>query len=160
MTWLTAFSRIVNQGIEHLLFLLGFAMAFVVALQVFFRYVLNASLFWSEELARHLLIWLTFLGASAAYYRGKHPGIDTLVNRLPPAWRWRTAVLGHCIALGFFSVMVWYGFRFAWFVRLQETPSLHLPKWLVFGAVPLGGLVLMFHAVTFLIQTLQQRHDR
>ena len=66
----------INQSIEYLLFGLGFGMAMLVAVQVFFRYVLNQSLFWSEELARYLLIWLTFLGASCAYYRHAHPGVD------------------------------------------------------------------------------------
>ncbi|HTU02099.1 MAG TPA: TRAP transporter small permease subunit, partial [Candidatus Sulfotelmatobacter sp.] len=36
----------------------------VVGLQIFARYALNHSLFWSEELARYLFIYLVFLGAA------------------------------------------------------------------------------------------------
>jgi hypothetical protein len=63
----------INSWIEYLLFGLGFTMTVVVAVQVFFRYVLNQSLFWSEELARYLLVWLSFLGASVAYRDNHRP---------------------------------------------------------------------------------------
>ncbi len=49
-----------NRYTEGFLLLLGLTMAAVVILQVFCRYILNYSLFWSEELARFLLVWLTF----------------------------------------------------------------------------------------------------
>ena len=66
----------INQAVEYLLFTMGLGMALLVAVQVFFRYALNHSIFWSEELARFLLIWLTFLGASVVYYRGVHASVD------------------------------------------------------------------------------------
>ena len=69
------FSRRTNTVIEQSLLGLGILMIGVVAAQVFFRYVLNHSLFWSEELARYILVWLTFLGASVAYRRGVHPRV-------------------------------------------------------------------------------------
>ncbi len=78
-------SFLINQWIEYLLFGMGFTMALIVAVQVFCRYVLNQSLFWSEELARFLLVWLTFLGASCAYYRKVNPGVDFLYAKMP--WR-------------------------------------------------------------------------
>ena len=75
-------SRTINRWIEYLLFGLGFSMALVVALQVFFRYVLNHSLFWSEELARFLLIWIGVLGAAYAFRTGVHLGLDVLPKKL------------------------------------------------------------------------------
>ena len=51
MSVLEKLSFTLNSWIEYLLFGLGFTMTVVVAVQVFFRYVLNQSLFWSEELA-------------------------------------------------------------------------------------------------------------
>ena len=40
------------------------AMTLILAVQVFMRYVMGASLSWSEELARYLFIWLIYLGIS------------------------------------------------------------------------------------------------
>ena len=38
-------------------------MVFCLGSQVFFRFVLNASLTWSEELSRFAFIWLVYMGA-------------------------------------------------------------------------------------------------
>ncbi len=153
---LETLSRAVNSKVEIMLFVLGFSMAFIVALQVFFRYVLNQSLFWSEELARYLLVWLTFLGASVAYRRKVHPGIDMLSARLSPWWQKLFAVIVHLVSLGLFGVMIVYGYQFAHFVRLQISPALYIPKWIIFSIIPISGALLALHALNFLFLNFQR----
>ena len=159
MRALERLSRSLNHWIEYLLFGLGISMAFIVATQVFFRYALNQSLFWSEELARFLLVWLTFLGATVAYRRKVHPGIDVLVARMQPPLQKASILLTHLASMGLFAVMVIYGFQFAYFVRLQISPALYLPKWIILSIIPVSGLILMVHGITFLLEALK-RGDR
>ena len=125
-------------------------MAAVIALQVFFRYGLNDSLFWSEELGRILLVWLTFIGASVAYRRGAHIGVDAITSRLPGRAQ-RVAVLaGHVVCLCFFAVMAVFGWRYMQLVAFQTTAALGWPvRWAV-AAVPLSGAVMTLHALAFL----------
>ena len=150
-----------NRWTEFALFGLGLGMAVIVAVQVFFRYVLNYSLFWSEELARYILVWLTFLGTSAAYYRHAHPGVDILYSRLPSSGKRVLSVIIDIISIGFFCIMVYFGCRFAYDIRLQISPALSLPKWIVFSVIPLSGMILVFHALTFLLRDLTGgHHDR
>ena len=146
----------INQGVEYLLFGLGFTMAGIVAVQVFSRYMLNRSLFWSEELARFLLVWLTFLGASVAYYRKANPGIDVLYSRMGPALQRAAALLIHVVSIGLFAVMIYYGWQFAYFVRLQISPALNLPKWIVMSIIPASGSILLVHAVGFFLEELKR----
>lgn len=148
-----------NQWVEHLLFGLGFSMAALVALQVFCRYVLNESLFWSEELSRFFLVWLTFLGASSAYYRKVHPGVDFLYEKMPTALQKSSIILTRVISIALFLVMIIYGYQFAYFVRLQISPALQIPKWIVLSIIPISGSILLFHAFTFLITELQGESD-
>lgn len=154
MDALEGVSRALDGWAERVLVVLGVAMAGIVAAQVFFRYALNSSLFWSEELARYLLVWLTFLGATVAYRRGANPGIDALSARLRGLPRRLAAVAVHLASLGLFAVMLVHGFQFAHFVRLQISPALHLPKWVPHAVVPLSGAVLMVHALAFLVREL------
>lgn len=154
---LNRLSSSVNQAVEYLLFVLGFSMALVVALQVFFRYVLNNSLFWSEELARFLLVWLTFLGASAAYRRGVHPGIDVFFSRMPTVMQRISMILVHLSSLFLFGVMIFFGCRFAWFVRSQISPALHMPKWIIMSIIPASGTLLAIHGLVFLLGILGEK---
>ena len=157
MVSIAAFSRRVNAGVERLVAAMGMAMVLIVGAQVFFRYGLNHSLFWSEELARFLLIWLTFLGASTAYYHWSHPGVDALFSRLGPRGQRISAWMVHGAALVLFGVMLVYGIQFAWFVRLQITPALGWPKWIPMGVVPLSSLVFILHCLGFMARELTRR---
>ena len=148
--YLESSSLAINRWVEYLLFGFGFSMALIVAAQVFFRYGLNESLFWSEELARYLMVWLTFLGASVAYRRKVHPSIDVVYTRLPQALRQYFTMVVYAISLFLFAVMIVYGIRFAYFVRLQITPALYLPKWIVFSIIPISGIILSLHALAFI----------
>lgn len=139
-----------NKYSESSLLVLGLTMTVIVIVQVFYRYILNHSLFWSEELARTLLVWLTFIGASVAYHRCIHPGIDIFYRRFSRRMK-RYARMGvHVASLAFFLLMIWYGSQFAYFVRLQTTPALSRPKWVIFLVIPISGFILALHALASL----------
>ncbi|MEK7220023.1 MAG: TRAP transporter small permease subunit, partial [candidate division NC10 bacterium] len=56
------------------------AMTLLVGVQIAGRFVFSYSIFWSDELTRFLLIWISFLGMRVGVRRGAHPGIDSLVR--------------------------------------------------------------------------------
>lgn len=147
MKRLIVLSRCLNNYIQSLISIMGIIMTMVVASQVFSRYVLNHSLFWSEELARIILIWLTFFGSTVAYYHGLHPGVDTVFRRLPGNFKQVVELISHLAGMVLFTVMVVWGAKFAWFVRLQITPALNLPKWFVMAVVPVCGIIFLIHAL-------------
>lgn len=94
-----------NYGVEDwvglgLLWVLGI----LVFTQFFSRYVLNDSVAWTEEVARYLLIILTFIGSAGAVRRGKHIRVEALEMALPPRGRrvlWAVQDLGRLAFWGF-----------------------------------------------------------
>ena len=81
------------------------AMVVVILLQVTFRYALNLSLAWTEEVGRYLFVWICLFGASLAYRYGQHSGYETLVAALPAAaGRWVTRGVDVLVAV--FSVVL------------------------------------------------------
>ena len=54
-----------------------------IALQIFFRYVLNDALPWPEELARVMMIYIMALMTPSAYRWGGFVSIKMLMDALP-----------------------------------------------------------------------------
>ena len=55
----------IDEYLEEVLLVAALAaMALIMGVQVFCRYVLGASLSWSEELTRYIFIWAGFLSVS------------------------------------------------------------------------------------------------
>ncbi len=131
-------------------------MAILVAVQVFCRYILNSSLFWSEELARYMLVWLSFFGATVAYYRNLHPGVDALTSRLSVSRQRISQLLVYITTMGLALIMVISGTQFAWFVRMQISPALSIQKWIILIVIPLSGAILFVYALAFFLKTLHQ----
>ncbi|MES2717181.1 MAG: TRAP transporter small permease [Pseudomonadota bacterium] len=84
--------------------LLGAACLVVMVVLVFgnvvLRYAFNAGITISEELARWLFVWLTFLGAVAALVEHGHLGTDLLVSRLGRRARRVVLVIAQLAMLG------------------------------------------------------------
>lgn len=72
-------ARSVLESIGNILWVI---FVVVTAAQVFFRYVLNAPLDWTEELARFTLVWFTFLGGLLLAIEDDHIRVGFLRERL------------------------------------------------------------------------------
>lgn len=152
--YITTISNTLDTLCRWLLCICGAAMAIITASQVFFRYVLNNSLFWSEELGRVLLIQLTFLGAAVALKAHAHIGLDFVVRGLSEKNRKYAAILVQLLSSVFFVVMMWYGFQFAFFLKSQSTATLGISRMIPFLAIPLSGAIMLVHSLACIFEIL------
>ena len=77
--------------------------------QVFFRYVLNSSLQWSEEASIWAMIWMVFIGSVVVVRRWEHIYIPTAVKLLPIKIRSLVIIFTKILVLIFLCVLCWYG---------------------------------------------------
>lgn len=75
--------RLAERAIDATAIVVFSGVFLCVLAQVVFRYVFNAPLTWSEELARYLFIWCAFLGWIIASRRRSHLAMTFVVERLP-----------------------------------------------------------------------------
>jgi len=143
---LDALSHGANRLVEWIMALLLAAMTLLVGVQIAGRFVFEYSIFWSDELARFLLIWISFLGMSVGVRRGAHPGIDSLVRALPPRSARVVLWLALILSLLFFAVMVVYGGVLVLRTWPQRSVALELRMGIPYLAVPVSGLLMFLHA--------------
>lgn len=79
----------------------------VVAGSVICRHLLDAPLVWSDDVARTLLLAVTFFGAAAALAHGDNAGVTFFVDRLSPRRRQQTDSLVAVIILVVATALCW-----------------------------------------------------
>lgn len=151
-------------------FLAGTSMLAIVVImivQVFARYVLNASLIWAEELCRYILIWQTFLFIGLAYQRGELVAVEIFTDMLSPFWRLVLKAIVTIPLLVFLGLMIVYGYSYASRFTHQTLPALDFlwsslsgrdlglsVRW-VYISVAVGCLLLALHLVGSLFVDLR-----
>lgn len=129
---------------QYLCAFLMVLMVFCLGAQVFFRFVLNASLTWSEELSRFAFIWLVYMGAVLGAKERIHIRV-TAFHRLLPA-----AARGWVIP-GADLLWIAINLTFAWQGALQVghlmrfsyiSPALQWNMALIYSVVPVGFLLM------------------
>jgi TRAP-type C4-dicarboxylate transport system permease small subunit len=148
-----------NRAAEAVCCAMALTMTLVVAAQVICRYLLGASLTWSEEASRYLLIWITFLGGSIAFKRGMHTGFDAVSRALSPGGK-RAARLATLLAIVTFLVVVGLkGMQLALFNMAQRSPAMRLPMGTVYLAIPTGCLFMLVYAAAQLVELVRKHPD-
>lgn len=141
------FPSLIDRSIDRLVAVI-FAFILVVALvQVFYRFVLNSSLSWSEEAQIFGHIWIVFLGIPVAYRRGAHLFIETYCDKLPAKARSVFNLLVELLWAAFAVSMLFLGWKVAQIAHLQESPGLELPMSFPYAGMVLGGAYLLFVAL-------------
>ena len=123
------------------------AMTLLVGVQIAGRFVFGYSIFWSDELARFLLVWISFLGISIGARRASHPGVDSLVRALPARWASAASVLAITLSVAFFSIMAAYGGALVLRTWPQYSTSLGIRMGIPYLAVPVSGVLMILHAL-------------
>lgn len=134
--------------IEHhvedwLAFAIFWALAFIVFLQFFTRYVLNDSFAWTEEIARYGLIWVTFIGAAMVTRKNSHIAVVLLPNLLSPLAARILLALVDIVTLGFLGLLCYFSVTILERMQMQRMTIIELSMTYVYGAVVLGCFLML-----------------
>jgi TRAP-type C4-dicarboxylate transport system permease small subunit len=113
-------------------------MTAVVAAEVFARYVLNASISFSEELSRLLFVWAGFLSASLALREGLHIGMDLVKKRFGGRARRAITAINNGLTLILLVTVVAAGGSILPDQWQQRTTTLGISVFWFYLAIPTG----------------------
>ncbi len=116
----------------------------VVALSVLYRYILDAPLVWSDDVARGLMVALSFFGAAGALARGENIGIAFLVDRLPPGPRRTVDATGSLLVTVTAGAVALYAFQLGQMTTGQTTGSGLPLEWSFYPMAAAGACMAVF----------------
>ena len=137
-------------------------MVVIVFANVVSRYYLHASLAWSEEVARFMLVWLVFIGSFLAYIHDEHLGLDILVTKFSPQVRRAVAVCTNLLIIFALYAVMEGGYllmrdNFDWLSSAAE-----IPQGYVYFIVPFVCGLMILQAVLktyYLLAGKDQRQE-
>ncbi|MGE0808564.1 MAG: TRAP transporter large permease subunit [Burkholderiaceae bacterium] len=131
------------------------AFAAVMLLGVFFRYALNDSLSWSDELALMLFVWAAFLSIAVAYRENRHIRIELLMQRLDPVLRHRLDLVAGVLAGAYLICLAISSIEAIDVMARGRTAALGWPQTVPFAAIPVAAVLMLLHWFARLAGTLR-----
>lgn len=124
-------------------------MTLLVFVQVVMRYLFSNSLSWSEEMARFIFLWLSWIGASYAVKERSHFRVEMFANMVPGAARRYFEYFVLLIWFVFSFILACIGTELVIFIAEtgQRSAAMELPMIWPYASVPVGCLLMCIRLV-------------
>ncbi|WP_027264251.1 TRAP transporter small permease [Sedimentitalea nanhaiensis] len=113
------------------------------------RYATNVSFAFTEEYSVFLLVFMTFVGASAAFAGNEHIRITFFLSRMSPGWQRVCEAITLLATTLMFSLIVYFGARVThseW--KWEETtPGLGNPSWIYTIWMPILSMAILMRVL-------------
>ena len=122
---------------------------------VFFRYVLDDALAWSEEIAKFLMVWMTFVAAPIAYKTGALVAIEAFPRALKGRVREVLLIVIEAIVITLMLVFIIKGTFLAQNASIQRASTIDFSIMYVYAAMPVGAFMVLMIAVQSMVASLR-----
>lgn len=149
--------KTLDRTLDFLLFTVLAAMTAIVATNVFCRFVLNFSLYWGDESAQALLVWLTFLGAAVAVRDRAHYTFDYLAQTSKGKVQFAVILFSRVVEILAVIGLFYWSLQVAWGIRPWILPASGISRSYVYAAGPIGSAFMLLYAVRDLLRVMRER---
>ncbi|MDR2946380.1 MAG: TRAP transporter small permease [Candidatus Adiutrix sp.] len=154
--------KIIDNFEEFFLAILLPSMCAIVFINTVGRYSGAFSIGWADEISRYMMIWLVFLGISAAAKKNAHFAVGVVFMITPKKMHIPVRAFILLLVLVFAVAATVLGYQYA--MRLhsmgQTSPALNIPMWFMYGAIPVGcGLMAIRSIQHFVDQVRESRRN-
>lgn len=129
-----------------------------VLLQVINRYVIvkvsDYSATFTDELARFLLIWISYIAVAMCFREGSMAQVDLLYSRFGKKGRLVIYIFTRIIIGIVLFVIIKYGFWYAARRAAYHSAMLNIPGNILYSVVPVGGCLLAYEWLTEMVGVL------
>ncbi len=139
-----------NDSLEEFLMVVSLIlMTIIMGIQVFSRYVLGASLSWSEELTRYIFVWAGFLSVSYCTKKCVSIKIEQFVALFPRRGKAVFKLVNHTFELIFFFYLIPFAVKYLMSAveSGQVSPACQIPMYYVQAAPLVSFLLVAFRII-------------
>lgn len=155
------FLNLLDEHLEEWILICTYtAMLFIATAQVFFRYVVNFSISWSQDLLTYMLIWSVFIGISLAVKKRKHIKVELAYVLVSEKNQFYLKIFSNVIFMLFCTLISVYSLEKVYkliFINPQISESTGLSIWLIQIAVPIGLILSIYRLVQDTILLFKER---
>ena len=134
-------------------------MTLITGWQVFARYVLNASLAWSESAALLLMLYYILLAAAVGVHERFHLRLRILVDSVTPGIRRWLDIFNNAMIMLFGVIMLISGVRLAYFTADHIIPTLDISRAFAYWPFAASGLLMGLFALERLLLAAMQQEE-
>ena len=149
---------IFRHPLESVLCVLISALSIVTFSQVVARYIFQAPLSWSEELARFLLLWLAMLSGAYAFKIKAHFSLHFIVNTVSRKMQKIISLFASLLVIFFLVGFVYHSFKFVIGVKGHLAPALQIPMEIPYSACIVGSMLMLFYVLKTFIKDINSKN--
>ena len=150
---------IFKNSLEIVLCILLSFLTIITFSQVVARYVFEAPLSWSEELARFILLWLAMLSAAYGFKIKTHFALMFIVNRTSFKFRIYVYFYVTLIVSIFLIIFIYYSFIFVMGVNGHLAPALQIPMEIPYSSTIVGGILMLYYVLINLVDEIKKNKN-
>lgn len=126
----------------------------IVLVQVVSRFF-DVSLPATEELARLLIVWLTFLGSALAIHEKMHLGVRYFVNLASERYQRIIDTFIYALVAVLLAILVFYGFSLSMTAMTTASATMRLPMAVFYLAIPVSSLFALYFIMVHILNPNQ-----
>jgi TRAP-type C4-dicarboxylate transport system permease small subunit len=135
-----------EKSLKKVLLVLVSGLVMTTMLQIVARFILMVSIPWTDELARYLMIWASFVGLGVAYRKKELICVEFFREKLPPHLLKVALLISDLLCSIFAIVIVLYGVKLCFQNAGQVSPSMRISFGIIYAIIPLGCLLYLLFA--------------
>ncbi len=154
MNIINSIKKWMNLIISWFCIVLFAIMVCLVTFQVVVRYVFNTPNPYTEALSQYMFVWMILICGAYVFGSREHMNITFVVNKFSPKGQTIISIITELISLLFGATVMAYG---GWVKALQQMkqmdPALHIPKGVIYMAIPVAGALIVVYCLFNIIES-------
>lgn len=147
--------KYINITLDYLLFVILGVMSFTMAINVLCRFCFSFSIYWADELAQSLMLWLTFLGAAVAIREQIHYSFNYIEQIIKGRLQKVFVIVNKSIVLIGILVLLYWSMEVTEGIAGWIMPAMELSRVWIYGACPVGCVCMLIYCVVDIITCLK-----